>query len=56
MVRVLDRAGEDAELLHLADTRAAAEAWLGSHRYPDAVLDEVADDERTPELPEGRAA
>jgi hypothetical protein len=45
-----------AELLHLADTRAAAEAWLGSHRYPDAVLDEVADDERTPELPEGRAA
>jgi hypothetical protein len=34
IVRVLDRAGDDAELVHLADTRAAAEAWLASHRYP----------------------
>ena len=25
--------------LHLTDTRAAAEAWLTSHRYSDAVSD-----------------
>ena len=41
MVRVLNRAGDNAELLHLTDTRAAAEAWLTSHRYSDAVIDEV---------------
>lgn len=56
MVRVLNRAGEDAELLHLADTRATAEAWLASHRYPDAVLDEVVADERTLGALDGRAA
>lgn len=55
-VRVLDRVGDDAELLHLADTRAAAEAWLAAHRYPDAVLDEVGADELTLPLAEGRAA
>jgi hypothetical protein len=42
MVRVLNRAGDDAELLHLTDTRAAAEAWLASHHFSDAVLDEGA--------------
>ena len=56
MVRVLDRAGDNAELLHLADTRAAAEAWRISHRYPDAVLDEVSTDEARSDTAEGRAA
>jgi hypothetical protein len=56
MVRVLNRAGDDAELLHLTDTRAAAEAWLASHRYSDAVLDEVTADESTSDTAEGRAA
>ncbi len=55
-VRVLNRAGADAELLHLADTRAAAEAWLASHRYSDAVLDEVTANESTSDTAEGRAA
>ena len=56
MVRVLDRAGERAELLHLAENRAAAQTWLASHRYADAVLDEVADDDATAYAAEGRAA
>ena len=55
-VRVLNRAGADAELLHLADTRAAAEAWLASHRYSDAVLDEVTAKECTSDTAGGRAA
>lgn len=55
-VRVLNRAGADAEFLHLADTRAAAEAWLASHRYSDAELDEVTANECTSDTAEGRAA
>lgn len=55
-MRVLDRAGEGAELLHLAENRAAAQAWLASHRYADAVLDEVTDDDATASAAEGRAA
>jgi len=55
-VRVLDRAGKGAELLHLAENRAAAQAWLASHRYADAVLDEVTDDDATASAAEGRAA
>jgi hypothetical protein len=55
MVRVLDRAGEGAELLHLADDRAAAEAWLATHRHPGAVLDEVTAHEAAGAI-EGRAA
>jgi hypothetical protein len=44
------------ELLHLAYTRAAAEAWLASHRYLDAVLDEVSADESRSDRAEGRAS
>ena len=56
MVRVLDRAGGHAELLHLAADRAAAQAWLASHRYSDAVLDAVIDDDMAAGSGEGRAA
>jgi hypothetical protein len=56
IVRVLNRAGDEAELLHLAYTRAAAEAWLASHRYLDAVLDEVSADESRSDRAEGRAS
>ena len=56
MVRVLDRAGGHAELLHLAADRAAAQAWLASHRYSDAVLDAVIDDDMAAGPGEGRAA
>lgn len=44
-VRIFDRAGENRELLHLAEDRAAADAWLEAHRYPNAVLDAVSDEE-----------
>ena len=49
--RVFDRAGEGAELVHLAASRAAAEDWLTRHGYPRAVLEEVVVDGI-----EGRAA
>ncbi|MDB5614986.1 MAG: hypothetical protein JWQ22_2639 [Devosia sp.] len=55
-VRILSRAGEDGELLHLADNRAAAEAWLTSHRYPGAIQDAVTADEVAASAVEGRAA
>lgn len=44
-VRVFDRAGDHAELVHLAPHRAAAEQWLSEHGYPNAVLEEVSADE-----------
>lgn len=54
-VRVFDRAGENAELVHLAQHRAAAEEWLSRHGYPNAVLDEVTADEVAADVIEGRA-
>ncbi|MDT4847486.1 hypothetical protein FQZ97_815430 [compost metagenome] len=44
-VRVFDRAGPNAELVHLADNREAAAAWLEEHGYPNAVLEEATADE-----------
>lgn len=55
-VRVFDRPGEDAELVHLAPHRAAAEEWLSRHGYPRAVLEEVTADEVAADVVEGRAA
>lgn len=55
-VRVFDRPGENAELVHLAPHRAAAEEWLSRHGYPNAVLDEVSADEIAADVVEGRAA
>lgn len=55
-VRVLDRAGEDAELLHLAADRGAAEAWLATHRHPGAVLQEVRASKAGLNVVDGRAA
>jgi len=55
-VRVLDREGEAAELLHLAADRTAAEAWLAAHRHPGAVLEDVTTDEVAAAAIEGRAA
>jgi hypothetical protein len=54
-IRIFDRQGDEAELVHLADHRAAAEAWLASHRHPNAVLDEVMVDESS-NIAGGRAA
>ncbi|MFC5423170.1 hypothetical protein ACFPOB_26835 [Bosea eneae] len=55
-VRVFDRPGEDAELVHLASHRPAAEEWLSRHGYPRAVLEEVTADEVGAAIIEGRAA
>ena len=54
-VRVLDREGEAAELLHLAADRTAAEAWLAAHRHPGAALEDVTADEETMTVIDGRA-
>ena len=55
-VSVLNRPGEDAELVYLGSSRADAECWLQSHGYPDAVLDEVTADSRAADVMEGRTA
>lgn len=55
-VRVFDRAGDHAELVHLAQHRAAAEQWLSEHGYPHAVLEEVSADEAAAAAVEGRVA
>ncbi|MES4992581.1 hypothetical protein ACTJJ7_11680 [Phyllobacterium sp. 22229] len=55
-VRVFDRAGDNAELVHLAAGRQAAEEWLSRHGYPRAVLEEVTADEVAADAVEGRAA
>ena len=55
-VLVLDRAGEDAELVHLAASRAAAEEWLTHHGYPNAILQEITADTVAADTVEGRAA
>ena len=55
-VRVFSRADADAELVHLAPHRAAAEQWLSEHGYPHAVLEEVSADEAAADAVEGRVA
>lgn len=55
-IRVLNQPGENGELVHLAGNRGDAETWLKSHGYPNAVLDEVIDDDRAPTSLDGRAA
>ncbi|VXC50818.1 conserved hypothetical protein [Bosea sp. 125] len=55
-VRVFDRPGEDAELVHLASNLVAAEEWLSRHGYPRAVLQEGTADEFGATVVEGRAA
>ena len=55
-VRIFDRAGENAELVHLAEHRQAADEWLTRHGYPHAVLEEVTADEVAADHVEGRAA
>ncbi|GGG16675.1 MULTISPECIES: hypothetical protein [Rhizobium] len=53
--RVFDRAGENAELVHLAASRQAAEEWLTRHGYPSAVLEDVTADEVASNAGQGRA-
>lgn len=53
--RIFDRAGENAELVHLAASRKAAEEWLTRHGYPSAVLEDVVADEAELIAGQGRA-
>lgn len=55
-VRVLDRAGDAAELVYLAANEADAKEWLVRHGYPHAVLEEVSADEVGGDAIDGRAA
>jgi hypothetical protein len=55
-VRIFGCASAAAELVHLAESREAAEAWLSSHGYPTAVFEEVSADEVAADHVEGRTA
>lgn len=55
-VRVFDRPGPSHELVYLAESREAAEAWLKIHRHPFAVLEDMTADEAAADHVEGRAA
>jgi hypothetical protein len=56
MVRVLQQVGNNTELLHLAESREAAELWLARSGHSHAHLDEVTADEVGADVVEGRAA
>ncbi|MBN9489809.1 MAG: hypothetical protein J0H44_21435 [Alphaproteobacteria bacterium] len=56
MVRIFDRPGEGAKLVHLAAHRPEAEEWLSRNGYPRAVLEEVSADEVGADIVEGRTA
>ncbi len=55
-VRVLQDIGDDAELLHLATSREAAELWLAGNGYSRARIEEVSADEAAADVIEGRRA
>jgi hypothetical protein len=55
-ILVLQSWAGSVELLHVAETRAAAELWLQSYRYSDAVLEEVPDEIPSSQLELGRVA
>ncbi|MGQ3672031.1 hypothetical protein ACT6QG_06510 [Xanthobacter sp. TB0136] len=55
-VRVVQQVGENVELLHLADSREAAELWLAKSEHSRARLEEVTADEVGADAVEGRAA
>ncbi len=46
----------DGELVHVAESEAAAQTWLQSHGYPRAVLQPISADEVAAAVVEGRAA
>ncbi|WMT86506.1 hypothetical protein NO932_16570 [Pelagibacterium sp. 26DY04] len=56
MVRVIQPVGENAELLHLAESREAAELWVSRKGYSSARLEEITADEVGADVVEGRAA
>jgi len=45
MVRILQPIGDNIELLHLAESREAAELWLAKNKFHNARLEDVAVDD-----------
>lgn len=56
MVRVLLPVSGTIELLHLAESRDAAELWLASNGHDQARLEDVSPDEVCADAVEGRSA
>jgi len=56
MVRVLLPVSGNVELLHLAESRDAAELWLASNGHDHARIEDVSADEVSADAVEGRAA
>jgi hypothetical protein len=54
-VRILHGHATAALLLHLAENRDAAEAWLEQHRHSNVRLEDVTEDEVDANVVEGRA-
>jgi hypothetical protein len=54
-VRILRGHATAALLLHLAENRDAAEAWLEQHRHSNVRLEDVTEDEVGANVVEGRA-
>ena len=55
-VRILQEHAGAVELLHLAESRDAAERWLGQHPHSNVRLEDVTEDEVGADIVEGRAA
>lgn len=56
MVRVLQEFGDKSELLHLAESREAAELWLAKTGHSRTRLEDVTADEVGADVIEGRIA
>lgn len=56
MVGVLQQIGDHDELLHLAESRDAAELWTAKTGYRNARLEDITADEVGADVVEGRAA
>jgi hypothetical protein len=55
-VRVVQDIGDNVELLHLAESREAADLWLAKTRYSRARCEEITADEVGADIVEGRIA
>lgn len=55
-VRVIRDIGDNCELVHLAESREAAELWLAKNGYTNVRLEEITADEIGADIVEGRAA
>lgn len=55
-VRVVQNVGDNVELLHLADSRDAAELWLTKEGHSRSSFEDVTADEVSADVVEGRAA